>query len=166
MLSRAEVGRNKSCSPSGLAGVHSVGQYTKAMRKTHLLVRTALLMALALGMNLLSYVDIAHGRRAPHSSRISYSHVPPHGSHRPTGRSGRTLRLAAADNHAPEVAEATVIPKMKPIDPVVVTPAIALAYQGPILQPEMLSEPLAQVNEIAAGSAPRAPGGSRAPPIA
>jgi hypothetical protein len=74
--------------------------------------------------------------------------------------------LAAADNHAPEVAEATVIAKMKPIDPVVVTPAVALPYQGPILQPEMISEPLAQVNEIAAGSAPRAPGGSRAPPIA
>lgn len=143
-----------------------MAQYTLAMHTSKHLVRSLLLMALALGMNLLSYADSAHGRMAPHRSRISYSHLPPHGSHRPTGRSGRTLRMAAADNHSADQTEASVAAKLKPIDPTVVLPAVAILQHSMLLVPEMTSTPLAQVNVIAIGSAPRAPGGSRAPPIA
>ncbi|WP_263408706.1 hypothetical protein [Terriglobus tenax] len=136
------------------------------MRTSQHFVRTLLLTALALGMNLLSYADVAHGRAAHHRSRISYSHVPPHGSHRPTGRGGRTLRVAATDNQSSDSAEVALAPKLKPIHPAVPSPTVALLQQSLLPQPENLSAPLAQAHVLAQGSAPRAPGGSRAPPIA
>lgn len=127
--------------------------------------RNLMLAALVLGLNALCYVGYTHGRHAQHYSRVNYTHVPPHGTHRPTGRGARSQRLNTSDNQAADHIELHVASKSRPMHPVLPMHAMAQLAVLPVVQPETTSEPLALVNVVALGSAPRAPGGSRGPPL-
>ena len=124
-----------------------------------------LLSAIFVGLNLLCFMGIVHGR---HIVRLNYSHIPAHGPRRTGGRSGRGSVVAAIDaaiERSVVEHKAKVNLSMGPV----AGPAtgahvaiVAAAFELPV--PEDRTEPLAQENVLALGSAPRAPGLGRAPP--
>jgi hypothetical protein len=128
-----------------------------------------LLGAIFFGLNLLCFLGIAHGRQIVHHTRINYSHIPAHssrraGSSRSDSESVGTVVTAYFDHsmsdHAPKVG----LSQGAPSGSMHVQPAVASATFM-LAQPEERTEPLAGENVVALGSAPRAPGLGRAPPI-
>src|SRR5215471_7110918 len=127
-----------------------------------------LLSAIFVGLNLLCFMGIMHGRRVVHHTRVNYSHIPAHGPRRAGGRSGRESVTAAVDavidhavvDHLPKAA-LSMGKAAGPAASVQVASATA-TFVLPV--PEDRTEPLAQENVLALGSAPRAPGLGRAPP--
>jgi len=128
-----------------------------------------LLSAIFVGLNLLCFMGIMHGRHVVHHTRVNYSHIPAHGPRRAGGRSGRESVVAAID----AVIEHSVVdhmPKAALSMGKVAGPAanvqVAIATATFVLPvSEDRTEPLAQENVLALGSAPRAPGLGRAPPL-
>jgi hypothetical protein len=133
-----------------------------------------LLGALFVGLNLLCFLGVMHGHRVVHHTRVNYSHIPAHATRRGGSRSGRDSLASSVDavfdhsivDHTPKAAlsmgKSVVNATVVPIVPVVAATTSVFVLQ----QPEGSTEPLAQANVIALGSAPRAPGLGRAPPIA
>jgi hypothetical protein len=129
-----------------------------------------LLGALFVGLNLLCFLGIMHGHRVVHHTRVNYSHIPAHATRRVGSRSGRDSLASSVDavfdhsivDHTPKAALSMGSPAgSSNIAPVAIA---AAAFVLP--RPEGRTEPLAQENILALGSAPRAPGLGRAPPIA
>ncbi len=127
-----------------------------------------LLGAIFVGLNLLCFRGIAHGRHVVHHTRVNYSHIPVHATRRAGSRSGREGLISSFDaifdhsvvDHAPKSALSKGTPSGSS------SAHVALATATFFLpQPEERTEPLALVNVVALGSAPRAPGLGRAPPI-
>ena len=133
-----------------------------------------LLGAIFVGLNLLCFLGIMHGHHVVHHTRVNYSHIPAHATRRVGSRSGRDSLASSVDavfdhsivDHTPKAAlsmgrpagNATVVP---------VVPVVAASTSVFVLhQSEDRTEPLANENVVALGSAPRAPGLGRAPPIA
>jgi hypothetical protein len=122
-----------------------------------------------LGLNVLCFLGIAHGRHIVHHTRVNYSHIPAHssrraGSSRSDSDSVATMVVGhldhAAVDHAPKATLSKGTPRGNIHAPVVqVTQAFRL------IRPDERMEPLADENVIALGSAPRAPGLGRGPPI-
>jgi hypothetical protein len=127
-----------------------------------------LFSAIFVGLNLLCFMGIMHGRHVVQHTRVNYSHIPAHGPRRAGGRTGRESVVAAID----AVIDHAIVDHM---------PKSALsmgAFAGPaagaqvaiitaafvLPAPEEAMEPLAHENVLALGSAPRAPGLGRAPP--
>ena len=127
-----------------------------------------LLSAIFVGLNLLCFLGIVHGRHVVRHTRVNYSHIPAHGPRRAGGRSGRESVVAAIDaviehsvvDHTPKAALSmgAVAGSAAGAHAAIVTAAFVLPV------PEDRMEPLAQENVLALGSAPRAPGLGRAPP--
>ena len=128
-----------------------------------------LLSALFVGLNLLCFMGIMHGRHVVHHTRVNYSHIPAHGPRRAGGRNGRESVVATVDaviehsvvDHLPKAAlsmGASSVPVPAGAHVAVMTAAFVLPT------PEDRTEPLAEENVLALGSAPRAPGLGRAPP--
>ena len=127
-----------------------------------------LLGAIFVGLNLLCFLGIAHGRHVVHHTRVNYSHIPAHATRRAGSRSGREGFVSSFDaifdhsvvDHAPRAALSKGTPSGSPsVHVAIATATFVLA------QPEERAETLALVNVVALGSAPRAPGLGRAPPI-
>src|SRR5580765_2521710 len=55
-----------------------------------------LLSTIFVGLNLLCFMGIMHGRQVVHHTRVNYSHIPAHGPRRAGGRSGRESGVVAA----------------------------------------------------------------------
>jgi hypothetical protein len=133
-------------------------------RKT--ISRRLLLAAIFVGLNALCYLGVIHGRHVARHTRVDYSHIPAHtgrGGSR-AGRSGLAITLEAPSHavidHAPKVRLVKVVAGPS-------AGAIAIAASPVLLRPEDHVEPLlARENVLALGSAPRAPGLGRAPPVA
>lgn len=128
-----------------------------------------MLSAIFVGLNLLCFMGIMHGRHVVHHTRVNYSHIPAHGPRRAGGRSGRENVVAAIDaviehsvvDHMPKAALS-----MGKIAGPAASAQVANATAAFVLPvPEDRTEPLAQENVLALGSAPRAPGLGRAPPL-
>ena len=127
-----------------------------------------MLSAIFVGLNLLCFMGIMHGRHVVQHTRVNYSHIPAHGPRRAGGRSGRESVVAAVDavidhavvDHMPKAA----LSMGKAAGPAA-SAQVAIATTTFVLPvPEDRTEPLAQENVLALGSAPRAPGLGRAPP--
>ena len=126
-----------------------------------------LLSAIFVGLNLLCFMGIMHGRHVVHHTRVNYSHIPAHGPRRASGRSGRESVTAAVDavidhaivDHMPKAA----LSMGKAAGPAASALVATATFVLPV--PEDRTEPLAQENVLALGSAPRAPGLGRAPPL-
>jgi hypothetical protein len=127
-----------------------------------------LLSVLFAGLNLLCFLGIMHGRHVVHHTRVNYSHIPAHGPRRAGGRSGRESVVATVDaemdhavvDHLPKAA----LSIGKTVGPQAGS-QVAIATASVVLPvPEDRTEPLAQENVLALGSAPRAPGLNRGPP--
>jgi hypothetical protein len=127
-----------------------------------------LLSAIFVGLNLLCFMGIMHGRHVVQHTRVNYSHIPAHGPRRAGGRSGRESVVAAVDavidhavvDHMPKAA-LSMGEAARPAASAQVA-IVTATFVLPI--PEDRTEPLAQENVLALGSAPRAPGLGRAPP--
>jgi len=129
-----------------------------------------LLGAIFAGLNLLCFLGIMHGRHVVHHTRVNYSHIPAHGPRRSGSRSDRSSMVATVDavvEHAVVVAPAgSHVAKALPVGASVV-PQVAIApVKFTLPAPEESIELLARENVLALGSAPRAPGLGRAPPVA
>jgi hypothetical protein len=129
-----------------------------------------LLSAIFVGLNLLCFMGIMHGRHVVHHTRVNYSHIPAHGPRRASGRSGRESGVVAAIDAVIDHSVVDHMPKAalsmgKAAGPAASAQvAIATAtFELPV--PEDRTEPLAQENVLALGSAPRAPGLGRGPPL-
>jgi hypothetical protein len=129
-----------------------------------------LLGAIALGLNLLCFMGIVHGQHVIHHTRVNYSHIPSHssrraGSSRSDHESVSTVVEAYFDHsmvdHAPKVGMSH---GNSALDLHVQAAVAITTFVLP--RPDERTEPLADQNVIALGSAPRAPGLGRAPPIA
>jgi hypothetical protein len=127
-----------------------------------------LLSAIFVGLNLLCFLGIMHGRQVVRHTRVNYSHIPAHGPRRAGGRNSRESVVAAID----AVIEHSVVDHMPKAALSVGTSSglaagaqVAVATAASVLPaPADRTEPLAQENVLALGSAPRAPGLGRAPP--
>ena len=124
-----------------------------------------LLGAIFFGLNLLCFIGISHGRHAERHTRVNYSYVPAHGTGRIGSRSGWVGHVITYDSlidvasQPPSVHGVAVGASA--------TPQVALIAIAPaLLRPTAIVELLARENVVALGSAPRAPGLGRAPPIA
>jgi hypothetical protein len=129
-----------------------------------------LLGAIFTGLNLLCFLGIMHGRHVVHHTRLNYSHVTAHGPRRSGSRNDRSSTVIAADavvDHA-VLAMSSGSHVAKDLQGgSSVTPQIAVApVQFALPVPEKNIELLARENVLALGSAPRAPGLGRAPPVA
>lgn len=124
-----------------------------------------LLSAIFFGLNLVCFMGVVHGR---HIVRLNYSHIPAHGPRRVGGRSGRGSAVAAIDasiEHTVVKHTAKAALSMGPVAGSAAGAHVVMttsAFELPV--PEDRTEPLAQENVLALGSAPRAPGLGRAPP--
>lgn len=133
-----------------------------------------LLGAIFIGLNLLCFLGIAHGRQVVNHTRVNYSHIPATSTRRAGSRSDHDGLVAGVEayfdhsivDHAPKIAlSQSSVSKVVPAASTHVQPAVA-AVTVVLARPEERTEPLAEENVIALGSAPRAPGLGRAPPIA
>jgi len=126
-----------------------------------------LLSAIFVGLNLLCFMGIVHGRHVVKHTRVNYSHLPAHGPRRAGGRNGRESVVATVDaviehsvvDHLPKAA-LSMGASSAPVG--ACAAVVTAAYVLP--PPEAQTEPLAEENVLALGSAPRAPGLGRAPP--
>lgn len=131
--------------------------------------RSILLAALVLGLNVLCLIGWSHGHHVQRHSRVNYSHIPPHGSHRPTVRGNRSSSgNSATDVHAADHASSHVAPKSRPIETLpLMHAAVAMAAAVQSFEPQLTSITyLRNADVLARGSAPRGPSAPRAPPIA
>jgi|GEM_PF-2002538 len=126
--------------------------------------------AIIAGLNLLCFLGVIHGQRVIRHTRVNYSHIPAHsprraGSSRSDSESAATAVMAYFDHsivdHAPQVARSQGAPSAGSHAHAAITAALFV-----LARPEERTEPLAEENVVALGSAPRAPGLGRAPPIA
>jgi hypothetical protein len=128
-----------------------------------------LLSAIFVGLNLLCFMGIMHGRHVVQHTRVNYSHIPAHGPRRVGGRSGRESIVAAIDavidhsvvDHMPKAA----LSMGKAAGPAASAQVATATATFVLPVPEDHTEPLAQENVLALGSAPRAPGLGRGPPL-
>lgn len=128
-----------------------------------------LLGAIFFGLNLLCFLGIMHGHHVVHHTRVNYSHIPAHATRRVGSRSGRDSVAFTVDatfdhsaiDHSPKVT----LSKASSAGNTIFAPVAVAAAAFVLPRPEGRTEPLAQENVIALGSAPRAPGLGRAPPI-
>jgi hypothetical protein len=133
-----------------------------------LLDRLLLPGAIFLGLNLLCFFGIMHGQRV--HTRVNYSHIPAHsprraGSSRSDSESAATVVVAYFDHSIVDHAPQATLSKMAAASGAHTQAVVAVALFV-LARPEERTEPFAQENIIALGSAPRAPGLGRAPPIA
>ena len=129
-----------------------------------------LLSTIFVGLNLLCFMGIMHGRHVVHHTRVNYSHIPAHGPRRAGGRSGRESGVVAAIDAVIDHSVVDHMPKAALSMGKAAGPAasaqVAIATATFVLPvPEDRTEPLAQENVLALGSAPRAPGLGRGPPL-
>ncbi|MBS1813693.1 MAG: hypothetical protein JSS87_02340 [Acidobacteria bacterium] len=130
--------------------------------------RSLLLASLVLGLNALCLIGWAYGRHAHRHTPVNYTHIPPYGSHRPTARGSRSANNSICENHVSDRALAShIAPNVRPVEKLLLMHgAVAVLSTAPALQPDRTTRLLPYVDTLARGSAPRAPGQSRAPPRA
>jgi hypothetical protein len=124
-----------------------------------------LLGAIFFGLNLLCFMGVAHGRGVERHTRVNYSLVPAHRTGRVRSCHGWAGTVIVHDSL---IEHASQIPNTDGMAAgASATPDAALVSVGvALLRPTMLTEPLACENLLALGSAPRAPGLGRGPPLA
>jgi hypothetical protein len=144
----------------------SVDSPTKlAMTSKKSISNRVLLGAIFFGLNLLCFMGIVHGRHAERHTRVNYSYVPAHGTGRVGSRSGWAGRVVTYDSLIDDASHASLVHGV--ILGPSATPQTALVAAAPALpRPTAIVELLARENVMALGSAPRAPGLGRAPPVA
>ncbi|HMH15883.1 MAG TPA: hypothetical protein VK578_22480 [Edaphobacter sp.] len=124
-----------------------------------------LLGAIFFGLNLLCFIGISHGRHAERHARVNYSYVPAHGTGRIGSRSGWVGHVVTYDSLIDVASRSSLVHGVTVGSSA--TPQAALAAVAPaLLRPTAIVELLARENVVALGSAPRAPGLGRAPPVA
>ena len=128
-----------------------------------------LLGAIVFGLNILCFLGISHGYRGAHHTRVNL-HVPHHssrkaGSSRSDSDSVAMMVEAYFDHsivdHTPQASLSTakVHADMHDIPTALLSTPLVFGLED-------RTEPLAEENVMAVGSAPRAPGLGRAPPLA
>ncbi|MBS1821898.1 MAG: hypothetical protein JST61_07980 [Acidobacteria bacterium] len=128
-----------------------------------------LLGVLFAGLNLLCFLGITHGEHLVRHTRVNYSHISVHATRRGGSRNSRYNLISSIDavfdhsvvDHLPNAALS-----MGRTAGTIDTQAAIVAQAFVLPQPEERQELLARENVVALGSAPRAPGLGRAPPIA
>lgn len=128
-----------------------------------------LLGAIFLGLNLMCFLGIMHGHRVIQHTRVNYSHIPAHSTRRAGGSGSDHDSVASivAAHLDRSMIDHVSHPTLSHTHANLVGPQAVLAASLFVLaRPEGRTEPLAEQNVIALGSAPRAPGLGRAPPIA
>jgi hypothetical protein len=121
--------------------------------------------AIFFGLNLLCFIGISHGRHAERHTRVNYSYVPAHGTGRIGSRSGWVGQVITYDSMIDVVSQPPLVHGVTV--GASTTPQVALIAIAPaLLRSTAIVELLARENVVALGSAPRAPGLGRAPPVA
>jgi hypothetical protein len=130
------------------------------MTRLHQLGRTLLLSALVLGLNALGLLALTHARHPSHMrANVTHGHHAPSRRASRGGNGGGSSLQASVDH-----TDSHVAPRSKPMHDVSHSLAF-VAITARMFAPEFVSAPLAEVSEVARGSAPRAPGDARGPPL-
>jgi len=120
--------------------------------------RRFLFSAIFVGLNVLCFMGMIHGRHVMRHARVNYSHISPSGM----GRAG-SRRVYSADcliDHAFQAHET----HRASTGPHLISPVSLVAAAG-LLRPTFLTKLIVRENLVALGSAPRGPGLGRAPPV-
>ena len=126
--------------------------------------RRFLFSGIFLGLNLLCFMGMIHGRHVMRHSRVNYSHIPPSGMVRVGSRNERSSSMNSAATlieHAPQAPDS----RGSSTGPHHVAPTALVPAAATLLRPTFLSELIVRANVVALGSAPRAPGLGRGPPV-
>jgi hypothetical protein len=128
-----------------------------------------LLGAIFLGLNVLCFLGITHGRHVINHTRVNYSHVSSSslrrsGSSRSDSDGVATVVVAHLDHSFVDHSSKVTLSKGNPTGSVHALGAV-LPQAFVFARPDERTEPLAEESVVALGSAPRAPGLGRAPPI-
>ncbi len=121
--------------------------------------RRFLFSTIFVGLNVLCFMGMIHGRHVMRHARVNYSHISPSGM----GRAG-SRRVYSADcliDHAFQAPETHGVST----GPHLVSPVAMVAAAAGLLRPTFLAKLIARENVLALGSAPRGPGLGRAPPV-
>ena len=127
--------------------------------------------AIFFGLNLLCFMGVAHGPGVEHHTRVNYSHVPAHGTGRAGSRNGWVGQVVTYDSlidHDSQihlVHGVTAGPSTTPLASISGTAVALISGTAALPRPTAIVELLARENVLALGSAPRAPGLGRAPPV-
>ncbi len=129
-----------------------------------------LIATIFVGLNALCFLGVAHGRHVHRHTRVNYSHIPAH-SPRGGSRDGSSSCVAATVDLLEHVdlavaAQLHNVAVVLPAPSVPTPPAYPSAVAVPVRPEEHVESLLARENVLALGSAPRAPGLGRAPPVA
>ena len=148
---------------SGEASVDSRIQLAMTWNKS--ISNRVLLGAIFFGLNLLCFMGIAHGRHAERHTRVNYSYVPAHGTGRVGSRSGWVGHVVTYDSLIDVASQASLVHGVT-AGPSAAPQAALVTVAAALPRPTAIVELLARENVMALGSAPRAPGLGRAPPVA
>jgi hypothetical protein len=119
------------------------------------------------GLNLLCFMGVWHGQKVVNHTRINYSHIPAQGSRRSGARAGIVVSADSVVEHAVVLHPSSRQSLSLAHGGSSASTSVAAAPVRLVLPvPEGNVELLARENVLALGSAPRAPGLGRAPPIA
>ncbi len=148
---------------SGEASVDSPIQLAMALKKS--IPNRVLLGAIIFGLNLLCFIGISHGRHAERHTRVNYSYVPAHSAGRIGSRAGWVGQVVTYDS----LIDVSSRPRL--IHGIASGSATGLQFALVVVSPALshsmtVVELLTYKNVMALGSAPRAPGLGRAPPVA
>ena len=127
-----------------------------------------LIAAIFVGLNALCFLGVAHGRHVHRHTRVNYSHIPGHSS-RSGSRDSSSGLVATVD--LPDHIDLAITAQVHQVVVLSASSTPAPAAHPPaspmLVHPEENIEPLlVRENVLALGSAPRAPGLGRAPPVA
>lgn len=112
-------------------------------------------------------MGVAHGRQVERHTRVNYLNVP-HGTGRVGSRSGWSGTVVTYDSligHMTHAPSAHGLAHGVTAGPASTPHAALISVAAALLRPTKMVELLARENVLALGSAPRAPGLARAPPV-
>jgi hypothetical protein len=115
-------------------------------------------------LNLLCFMGMIHGRHVMRHARVNYSHIPPSGMVRVGSRNERSSSMNSAATLIEHASQAPDSPGFS-TGPHHVAPTALVTAAAALMRPTFLAELIVRENVVALGSAPRAPGLGRGPPV-
>jgi hypothetical protein len=110
-------------------------------------------------------MGIAYGRHVARHTRVNYSQVPANGAGRVGSRNGWLGIVITHDSFIDHVTQTSLV-HVVTAGPSAAPHAALISVAATLPRPTMMAELLVRENVLALGSAPRAPGLGRAPPVA
>jgi hypothetical protein len=139
-----------------------------AMNRHKVISQRWIIAAIFVGLNALCFLGVTHGRYVHRHTRVNYSHIPAHSRGGSRDSSSAVIATVELPGHVDAVVAAQIHRvQARFVGPSAPTVVAGLPVSATYGRPDdRIVMRLGSENVLALGSAPRAPGLARAPPIA